>query len=166
MVVISTARAERIAQTVVGQIVSCGALGLGVLELLRTGGARHTSDLFIFTIHPLTAVVHTALGIVGVAMVARPSTTRPYLIGAGALLVLWGLLALLLGGEPSAFFVRDAALVALHMVVGAVALVAALAVPQVRAITMPDVVAAEEEPAGEEPERERETEPEPEAGRR
>ena len=126
MATVGTGKPGRAAQTAVGRIVSGGALAIGVLGLLRTGGAKETAHLFVFTIHPLAAIAHTLLGLIGIAMVARPSTTRRYLIGAGALLMLWGLGGIVLDDTPSSFPLHDAALVTLHLVVGAVSLAAAL----------------------------------------
>jgi hypothetical protein len=115
----------------VGALVSCTFLALGILAMLRTGarglGSDHAVPFAIFTVHPLTAIIWTALGVVGVAMSAVPRGAQLYLAWAGALLVVWGLLGLLLDGEPSKVFVRDMSMVTLHLVAGGIALVAAWA---------------------------------------
>jgi hypothetical protein len=126
---IGPARARLLLST--GRLISGTFLILGILGMLRTGGDELGEDsaaqLLIFTVHPLTAIVWTILGVVGVVMATDPARARRYLIGAGALLVAWGVLGLALDGEPSQMFVRDAHLIALHLIAGAVSLAAALA---------------------------------------
>ena len=99
---------------------------LGILAVLRTKGQEGTWALTVFTVHPLTGVVWLVLGVVGVAMSISIDRARRYLTGAGVLLVAWAVLCLLLDGEPSDFFVRDADLIAFNGVVGLLALTAAL----------------------------------------
>lgn len=110
----------------VSRLVAGSLLLLGILGLLRTAGNGGTEALTIFTVHPLTALAWTVLGLVGVAMSTSPDRARRYLIGAGGLLVAWAVLGLLLDGEPSDLFVRDAELIALHGVLGLLALGTAL----------------------------------------
>ena len=106
-------------------------LFLATVGLLRTGigdfGSGSTKDLAGLTVHPLTALVWLALGLVGVAMSVDPARARLFLIGAGGLLVPWGLVALLTGGEVSTFFTDDAPVVALHLALGVAALLVAIA---------------------------------------
>jgi hypothetical protein len=77
-------------------------------------------------VHPLTGVVWLALGLVGVAMSITLERARRYLTGAGVLLVVWAVLCLLLDGQPSDLFVRDADLIAFNGMLGLLALSAAL----------------------------------------
>ena len=116
---------------VTGQLVSCTLLALGILGLLKTR-LETTEDLTVFIVHPLTAVVWFALGFVGVAMSVDARRAQAYLVAAGALLVLWGLLGLVLDGSPSEFFTRDPELVALNLVAGVASLVVALVRPSAR----------------------------------
>jgi Domain of unknown function (DUF4383) len=99
---------------------------LGIVAVLRTKGQGGTWALTVFTVHPLTGVVWLVLGVVGVAMSISIDRARRYLTGAGVLLVAWAVLCLLLDGQPSDFFVRDADLIAFNGVVGLLALTAAL----------------------------------------
>ena len=99
---------------------------LGILGLLRTAGEEGTSSLTVFTVHPLTALAWTILGLVGIAMSTSFERTRRYLVGAGVLLVAWAVLGLVLNGEPSDLFIRDTELIALNGVLGLLALAAAL----------------------------------------
>lgn len=108
------------------RLVSGLLLLLGILGLLRAGGQGDTYALSVFTVHPLTGLVWTALGLVGIAMSTSAERTHRYLVGAGALLVVWALLGLLLDGRPSDVFVRDAELIALNGILGLLALAAAL----------------------------------------
>ena len=105
-------------------------LFLGILGLLRTGagdfGSGSTKDLARLTVHPLSALAWLVIGLVGVPMSAAPARARLFLIGAGGLLVLWGLIALSTGGEASTFFTDDPPVVALYLVAGGTALVVSL----------------------------------------
>jgi Domain of unknown function (DUF4383) len=116
---------------VTGRLVSCTLLAFGILGMLKTK-LETTVDLTVFVVHPLTAVVWFALGFVGVAMSVDPRRAQAYLVAAGALLVLWGLLALALDGSPSEFFTRDPELVALNLVAGVASLAVALVRPSAR----------------------------------
>ena len=63
---------------------------------------------------------------------------RRYLTGAGALLVAWAVLCLLLDGRPSDLFVRDGDLIALNGLLGLLALAAALTDVPARLIGAPE----------------------------
>jgi hypothetical protein len=122
-------RGRRLVAT--GNLVSCTFLALGIIGMLETR-LDETEDLTIVTVHPLTAVVWFALGVVGVALSIDARRAQVFLAAAGALLVLWGLLCLVLDGSPSEVFARDPALVALLLVAGAVSLVVSLTPPGAR----------------------------------
>ncbi len=121
------------ARAVVGtaRIVSGTLFALGILGVLNTGlddlGGDSAEQLFVFLVHPVTALVWLVLGLVGIAMASRPSWAQRYLIGAGALLLLWGLLALIVGDGATQVLTRDAPVVALHLIGGVASLLAALA---------------------------------------
>jgi Domain of unknown function (DUF4383) len=114
-----------------GNLVSCTFLALGIVGMLQTR-LDETEDLAIVTVHPLTAVIWFALGVVGVAMSTDARRAQLFLAAAGALLVLWGLLCLVLDGSPSEVFARDPALVALLLVAGTLSLVVSLTRPGAR----------------------------------
>lgn len=99
---------------------------LGVVALLRTAGQEGTTALMVFTVHPLTALIWTVLGLVGVAMGTEIAWARRYLVGTGGILVGWAVLCLLLDGNPSDLFVRDTELIAFNGILGLLALVTAL----------------------------------------
>jgi hypothetical protein len=109
-------------------IVSATLLMLGIVGMLETR-LEETVELTVITVHPVTAVVWLVMGLVGIAMSTVPARARRYLLGAGCLLTLWGLLCLVLDGSPSDVFARDAALVVLLLVGGVLSLGAALARP-------------------------------------
>ncbi|MGD9571199.1 MAG: DUF4383 domain-containing protein [Thermoleophilia bacterium] len=123
------ARARAVTGT--ARIVSGVLFSLGLLGVLNTGvddlGADSAEQLFLFLVHPLTAVAWLVLGFVGIAMATRPDWARRYLIGAGSLLLLWALLALLLGDDATQVLTRDTPVVVLHIVGGVMSLAAALA---------------------------------------
>jgi Domain of unknown function (DUF4383) len=108
------------------RLVSGLLLLLGIVSVLRTVGQGGTWALAVFTIHPLTGVVWTALGVVGIAMSTSVERARRYLVGAGTLLVAWAVLCIVLDGRPSDFFVRDPDLIALNGLCGLLALATAL----------------------------------------
>ena len=110
----------------VSRLVTGALLLLGILGLLRTAYEEGTSSLMALPVHPLTALLWTVLGLVGIAMSASLEWTRRYLVGAGGLLVAWAVLGLVLDGEPSDFFIRDPELIGLNAVLGLLALAAAL----------------------------------------
>jgi hypothetical protein len=114
-----------------GRLVTGVLLALGIMGMLKTGaddlGSDSSEQLAVFTVHPLTAIAWTVLGLIGVYMCAEPRGGQRFLTGAGVLLLAWAALALALDGSPSELFLRDGALVLLHAVSGALALVVALA---------------------------------------
>jgi hypothetical protein len=124
--VISTARDRGRPMVTVSRFVSGLLLLLGILALLRTAGEDGTSVLFVFTVHPLTGLVWTVLGLVGIAMNATLEWARRYLVLAGGILVTWAVLCLVLDGQPSDLFVRDIDLIAFNGILGLLALTAAL----------------------------------------
>jgi Domain of unknown function (DUF4383) len=128
--VITKARAHRLIVT--GNLVSGTFVMLGILGILKTQ-LDHTVDLTIIRVHPLTAVIWFVLGMVGVAMSVDARRAQLFLAGAGALLVVWGLLCLALDGTPSDLFARDRALIVLLLVSGTGSLAVALAPPVTRA---------------------------------
>ena len=127
--VITKARARRLILT--GTIVSGTLFFLGLVGMLQTR-LETTTELTIVTVHPLTAVVWFALGVVGVAMSIDARRAQAYLAATGALLTLWALLCLALGGTPSEVFARDPALIALLLVGGVASLVVAVVPPVAR----------------------------------
>ena len=115
----------------VGNLVSGALFIMGILGMLQTQ-LEETADLTVIRVHPLTAVVWFALGVVGIAMCLQARRARVYLIGTGALLTAWGLLCLALDGSPSDVFARDKGLVAVLLAGGLLSLGVALAPPVVR----------------------------------
>lgn len=108
-----------------GRAIGSLFLALGILGALRTG-MDETAQLTIFTVSPAIAGVWLVLGLVGTAMTAGVRRCRRYLQVAGALLVLWGVLGAVVDGGPDELFVRDGPLIALHLITGAICLVAAM----------------------------------------
>lgn len=118
---------------------------LGLLGVLNTGlddmGGDSAQNLFVFLVHPVTALVWLVIGLVGIAMAVRPDRAQRFLAAVGALLVAWALLALALGDDVSQVLTRDRAVVALHLVCGLLALGAAVAplpAPLARVLAPPE----------------------------
>ena len=136
------------------RIVACLLGFLGLISLLRTGSTGDTKDVAGFTVHPLTAVVWLVIGIVGIAMSVEAVRARLYLIGTGALLVLWALVAILTGGGASDAFTTDWTVLTLHLVLGLGALGVAFGpTPDFveKALALPDAAAETEEAPQDEP---------------
>jgi Domain of unknown function (DUF4383) len=125
--VMTKARARRL--VAIGNLISGVYAMLGLLGMLLT---QMQSDevLAVIPVTPASSVVYLVIGLVGVAMSVEPARAQLYLAGTGGLLVLWGLLCLAVGGSD--VFPRDAALVALLLSSGALALATALAPPLAR----------------------------------
>ncbi|HET6690553.1 MAG TPA: DUF4383 domain-containing protein [Miltoncostaeaceae bacterium] len=106
--------------------IVCGTLTFaGIVGLLRVGSTGEAKDIATVHVAPATALVWFVLGIVGVALSVRPDRARWYLIGAGGLLTLWGLVGLLTQGAGDVL-TNDPSTVALLLVLGVGALAVAL----------------------------------------
>jgi Domain of unknown function (DUF4383) len=110
-----------------GRFASGLLFSLGLLGVLKTGTDDGALQLFTFTVHPAAAAIWLVLGLVGIAMSVDAGRAQVYLIGTGALLVGWGLLALALGGGESSLLTRDTSSLVLHLVGGGACLFVALA---------------------------------------
>lgn len=108
----------------IGRALSSLFLALGILAALRTG-MDETAQLTLFTVTPAIAAVWVVLGVVGVALTAGPRRCRVFLLVQGPLLLLWGVGSLVADGDDG-LFVGDGPLIALHLIAGALSLIAAL----------------------------------------
>ncbi len=81
------------------RVVSGVLFSLGLLGLLKSGTDNSPEQLFVFTIHPFTALVWLVLGLVGIAMSVAPERAQLYLVGTGVILLVWAALCLALGGR-------------------------------------------------------------------
>ncbi|WP_217915043.1 DUF4383 domain-containing protein [Miltoncostaea marina] len=119
------------AVTAIGRLVSGLLVTLGLLGVLKTSlddlGSDSAEEFLVFTVHPLTGLAWLLLGLVGVAMCARTAGCRAYLVGAGVLLALWALLAVAIGDSATQLLTRDGDVVALHLALAALSLLAAAA---------------------------------------
>jgi Domain of unknown function (DUF4383) len=110
-------------------LIACVFGMLGVLGLLRTGLANpwrdQGTDLLGMTTHPITAVIHTALGIVGIPIARSTDASRRYLWLVGGLLAAWTAASFVLDGAPNYLFVRDPFLLAVHAIGAATCLITA-----------------------------------------
>jgi hypothetical protein len=116
---------------VVGRLVNGILLALGIIGMLKTGaddlGSDSSEQLLVFTVHPLTAIAWTVLGLVGVVTCVEPKGAQRFLTCAGILLLAWAALGLALDGSGTEMFLRDGAMLLLHGVLGAISLIVALA---------------------------------------
>lgn len=127
----AAARARTRAVTGTARGVSGVAVTLGLLGLLNTGpddlGSDSAETLFMFLVHPVTAIVWLVVGLVGIAMAVDPARARLFLLVVGPLLLAWALLALALGDDASQALTRDRDVVALHLIGGLLCVLAAAA---------------------------------------
>jgi hypothetical protein len=122
------ARARAIAAT--ARTVSGVAVALGLLGVLNTGldelGSDSAETLFVFLVHPLTAIAWLLIGLVGIPMATETERARRFLAVVGALLLAWALLAVAAGDGATQMLTRDRELIVLHLVGGAVSLLVAV----------------------------------------
>lgn len=120
-------------RAVVGTATTLGgvAVALGLVGILNTGvndlGADSAETLFVFLVHPVTALIWLGIGLVGVAMASSARRARRFLLVTGPVLVAWAVLALVLGDAASQVLTRDAEVVALDLIGGLAAVAAAVA---------------------------------------
>ncbi len=126
-----TTAARARAVTGVARGISGIAFTLGLLGVLNTGlddvGSDSAQTLFVFLVHPITALAWLVIGLVGIAMATRTCSARRFLAVTGPLLIVWALLALAVGDEATQVLTRDPEVVVMHLVGGLLALAAAFA---------------------------------------
>ena len=108
-----------------GRSISSLFIALGILAALRTG-MDEPAQLAFFSVSPAIAGVWLALGLLGVAMAVGPRACRVYLLGEGALLIVWAIAGVAVDGTEDGLFIGDAPLTTLHLVTGAICLLVAL----------------------------------------
>ena len=108
-------------------LIACMLGMLGLLGLLRTGLANpwrdEGTDLLGMTTHPITALVHTAIGLAGLPIARAIGAARRYLLVVGGLLTVWTAAGFVLDGAPNDLFARDPFLLALHAVIAGTCLI-------------------------------------------
>jgi hypothetical protein len=133
------------------RIVSCILGFAGLIGVLRVGSTGKAKDLVTMHVAPATVVIWLVIGLVGIALSVRAGTARPFLIGVGALLTLWGLVGLISQGA-SDLLTDDPSTVAFLMVLGVGSLAVALGpTPDFveKALALPD--AGEEDATDDDP---------------
>ncbi len=110
-------------------LIACVLAMLGVLGLLRTGLANpwreQGTDLLGMTTHPITALMHAAIGLTGIPIARAARAAHRYLWLVGGLLATWTAAAFVLDGAPNDLFVREPFLLAVHAIGAATCLIAA-----------------------------------------
>ncbi|HJZ61480.1 MAG TPA: DUF4383 domain-containing protein [Miltoncostaeaceae bacterium] len=122
----------RHAQVVVrfAQVVSGAYLVLGICGLLITG-FNHFSNVtgvsfLVFTINPLTNVIHVCVGLIGIPMALSPRTARIFALILGGLGLPFAIAGFFLDGTLDDFFARNPPLIWLHLLTSVAALVVGL----------------------------------------
>ena len=112
------------------QVVSGAYLVLGICGLLITGFAHFSNvtgvSFLIFTVNPLTNVIHVCVGLVGIPMALRPRTARIYALLVGGLGLPFAIAGFFLDGTLDDFFARNPPLIWLHLLTSVAALVVGL----------------------------------------
>jgi len=143
-----TATGTRRERSMIGaaRIVACVLTFTGIMGMLRVGTTGETKDVATLLVAPATAVVWFVVGMVGIAMSVRAVRARLFLIGAGALLTVWGLAGLLTQGAGDVL-TNDPSTVALLLALGVGSLGVSLGpTPDFveKALALPDADAEEE----------------------
>ncbi len=137
-----------------GHTISALFLALGILGALRTH-LDQVAQLRCSRCHRPSRWRGCIIGIAGVNVVVKPGVTRVYLLVAGGLLLLWGVLGLAVDGAGTGaeMLVRDIPLVILHLVAGAVAVAVCLIPAPAVADGGADEATTRQSPSGSSPER-------------
>ena len=98
---------------------------LGIVGLLLVGLTGAPRQLFWMEVDPVASLIHLALGLVGVAMAASPTSARIWAVSTGALLLVWGVLGFTTGGSAGDWATDDPQTVGMHLVIGLAGVVAA-----------------------------------------
>jgi Domain of unknown function (DUF4383) len=113
----------------VATLVACVFGMLGILGALRTGLSdpfrERGTDLLGLTTHPITALIHLTIGLVGVPAAQTVEASGRFVVGVGVLLAAWSVAGVALDGSPNDLLVRDLPLAAVHAIGAATCLVAA-----------------------------------------
>ena len=135
------------------RIVGCVLTFIGLVAMLRIGTTGETKDVATFLVAPASAVIWFVIGMAGIATSVAAVRARLFLIVAGAVLALWGLIGLIT--DASDVFTNDLSTVALLLVLGLGSLGVALGpTPDFveKALALPDAEAEEvDEAATDEP---------------
>ena len=129
------------------RIVGCILAFLGLIGILRVGSTGEAKDVVTFLVDPVTAVAWLVIGLAGVALSVAAVRARLFLIVAGAVLALWGLVGLVSGGA-SDVLTDDPSTVALLLVLGLGSLGVALGpTPEFveKALALPDAEVEDED---------------------
>ena len=101
---------------------------LGILGLMMTGFDYFSNvtgiGLLVFTVNPLTNVIHLAVGVIGIAMTVDVVWARRFCLILGVLGLPFAIVGFLLDGSLSDYFAANPELNTLHLVtaVGALGL--------------------------------------------
>lgn len=99
---------------------------LGILGIMVTGFDHFSNvtgvGLLLFTVNPLTNLIHFIVGMVGIAMTRTPTWTRRYCLILGVLGLPFAIAGFLLDGSLSDYFAANPPLNALHLLTAVAAL--------------------------------------------
>ena len=98
------------------RIVGCVLTFVGLISMLRIGTTGETKDVATLLVAPASAVIWFVIGMAGIATSVAAVRARLFLIVAGAVLALWGLVGLIT--DASDVFTDDPSTVALLLVRG------------------------------------------------
>jgi hypothetical protein len=128
------------------RIVGCALTFLGLIGMLRIGTTGETRDVATFLVAPFSAIAWFVIGMAGIATSVAAVRARLFLIVAGAVLALWGLIGLVT--DASDVLTSDPSTVALLLVLGVGSLGVALGpTPDFveKALALPDAEAEDED---------------------
>jgi Domain of unknown function (DUF4383) len=115
---------------VLARLISGVYLILGILGMMVTGFDHFSNvtgvGLLMFTVNPLTNLIHLVVGLVGIGMTVSATWARRFCLIVGVLGLPFAIAGFLLDGSLSDFFAANPPLNALHLATALAALGLAL----------------------------------------
>jgi uncharacterized protein DUF4383 len=109
-------------------------LTLAILGLLMTGltpfAPAEGDTLLVFSVNPLTNLIHLLVGLVAVPAAERLKMAQRLALWLGALMVVWAVLGFALDGSTADIFATNVEIALLHLATGLVGVGLAVGVPR------------------------------------
>jgi hypothetical protein len=117
-----------------GRTVGGTYLTLAILGLLMTGltplAPSEGSILGVFSLNPLSSLLHLAVGLAAVPMAERQTTAQRLALWLGAAMLVWAVVGFALDGSSADIFATGVETNLLHLATGLVGLGLAIGMPR------------------------------------